>query len=95
MNLQSPFYNQARISKIPVTVRFTLGDEVSGLVTGFDENVILLEDEKGKQHLVYYGTIRQVTSERPILAMKDSRGRFQDETNSGEYYYSEKPEVIK
>jgi host factor-I protein len=51
-NLQDGFLNQLRKESIPVTVYLVNGYQLKGLVKGFDNFTVVLENE-GKQQLVY------------------------------------------
>lgn len=52
MNLQDAFLNQIRVAKTPVTVSLTGGQQLKGIIKGFDNFVIMLE-LSGKDNLVY------------------------------------------
>lgn len=52
MNLQDYFINQARKSKIEITIFLTNGFQFKGYIKGFDNFTIVLESD-GRQNLVY------------------------------------------
>ena len=51
-NLQDLFLNQARKERMNVSIYLTNGFQHKGVVKGFDNFVIMIENE-GKQHLIY------------------------------------------
>ncbi len=53
INLQDLFLNNARKERIPVTIYLMNGVKVNGQVKGFDSYIILLEDEKRQQNMIY------------------------------------------
>ncbi len=53
INLQDLFLNNARKERIPVTIYLMNGVQVKGQVKGFDSYIIMLEDEKKQQNMIY------------------------------------------
>lgn len=67
MNLQDAFLNQLRVSQIPVTIFLLGGQQLKGMVKGFDNFSVLME-LSGKDNLVYkhaISTISQVDAATP------------------------------
>lgn len=62
MNLQDAFLNQLRIAKTPVTVYLIGGQQLKGIVKGFDSFSILLE-LAGKDNLVYKHAISTISQQ--------------------------------
>ncbi len=65
VNLQDAFLNQVRKDGTPVTVHLINGFQLRGLVRGFDNFTVILEDE-GKQELVYKHAISTIIPARPV-----------------------------
>lgn len=65
LNLQDGFLNQVRKDNVPVTIYLVNGFQLKGIVRGFDNFTVVLENE-GKQLLVYKHAISTVTPMRPI-----------------------------
>ena len=53
LNLKDIFLNNARKERIAVTIYLMNGVQVKGHVKGFDSYIILLEDEKKQQNMIY------------------------------------------
>ena len=64
-NIQDVFLNTARRDRIPVTVYLINGFQLRGLIKGFDNFVVLLEDE-GRQQLIYKHALSTITPSREI-----------------------------
>lgn len=64
-NLQDLFLNEARKSKIPVTIFLTNGFQIKGFVKGFD-NFIVIIDNEGKQLMIYKHAISTVNPLKTI-----------------------------
>ncbi|MDR3278796.1 MAG: RNA chaperone Hfq [Oscillospiraceae bacterium] len=64
-NLQDVFLNQARASKLLLTVFLVNGFQMRGVVTGFDNFTVVLDTE-GKQQLIYKHAISTIVPVRPI-----------------------------
>jgi host factor-I protein len=65
IHLQDNFLNQVRKDKIPVTVFLTNGFDVKGVVTGFD-NFTLVLDNEDRNRLVYKHAIASIVPVRKI-----------------------------
>ena len=64
-NLQDGFLNQCRKENIPVTVYLVNGSQLKGLIRGFDNFTVVLENE-GKQQLVYKHALSTVMPMRNV-----------------------------
>jgi host factor-I protein len=64
-NLQDGFLNQCRKENIPVTVYLVNGYQLKGLIKGFDNFTVVLENE-GKQQLVYKHALSTVMPMRNV-----------------------------
>lgn len=73
INLQDAFLNQVRKENIPVTVYLVNGFQLKGLVRGFDNFTVILEQE-GKQQMVYKHAISTVAPIKPVhFSFSDNR----------------------
>jgi host factor-I protein len=63
--LQDVFLNQVRKEHIPVTIHLTNGFQLKGLVRGFDNFTVILDNE-GKQMMIYKHAISTVTPSRLV-----------------------------
>ena len=63
VNLQDSFLNQVRRENSEVRVVLLSGEEMIGLVRGFDNFTVVLT-VKGQQHLVYKHAIAQIISRK-------------------------------
>lgn len=59
INLQDAFLNQVRKENIAVTIYLVNGFQLKGLVRGFDNFTVILEQD-GKQQMVYKHAISTV-----------------------------------
>ncbi|HHZ20680.1 MAG TPA: RNA chaperone Hfq [Firmicutes bacterium] len=77
INLQDGFLNQVRKESIPVTVYLVNGFQLRGLVRGFDNFTVILDND-GKQQLIYKHAISTVIPARPLRELgtdtKENRG---------------------
>lgn len=64
-NLQDIFLNNARKSKLSVTIFLVNGFQLRGLVAGFDNFIVVLNCE-GKQMMVYKHAISTITPITPV-----------------------------
>ena len=62
---QDQFLNQARRERTPLTVFLMNGFQMRGIVTGFDNFVVVLSSD-GKQQMIYKHAISTITPARPI-----------------------------
>lgn len=65
INLQDSFLNQVRKDNIPVTIYLVNGFQIRGMVRGFDNFTVVLENE-GKQLLVYKHALSTITPIRAV-----------------------------
>lgn len=65
MNLQDAFINQIRTQRQTVTVKLLTGEEIVGLVRGFDPVVVVMDVEDG-QRIVYKHAISVITPHEPL-----------------------------
>lgn len=65
VNLQDWFLNQVRKESIPVTVYLVNGFQLKGLVRGFDNFTVVLENE-GRQMMVYKHAVSTVSPARSV-----------------------------
>jgi len=65
INLQDSFLNQVRKENLPVTIYLVNGFQLKGVVRGFDNFTVILENE-GKPLLVYKHAISTVTPMKPF-----------------------------
>lgn len=79
INLQDIFLNQVRKEHIQITIYLVNGFQLKGLVRGFDNYTIVLDNE-GKQQLVYKHAVSTIMPVKPInFAFSDNRN--QQDTN--------------
>lgn len=77
INLQDVFLNQARVERIAVTIFLTNGFQFKGMVRGFDNYTIVLDNE-GKQNLVYKHAVSTIIPARPISIL-DANANMKEE----------------
>jgi host factor-I protein len=66
INLQDSFLNQIRKeNNVPVIIYLINGFQLRGIVKGFDNFTILIEND-GKQQLVYKHAISTITPLKPV-----------------------------
>ena len=65
INFQDSFLTQARKGRIPLVVFLINGFQLRGILTGFDNFVILLQSE-GKQQMIYKHAVSTIVPEQPI-----------------------------
>ena len=63
--LQDAFLNQVRKERIPITIYLTNGFQLRGLIKGFDNFIIMLEND-GKQTMIYKHAISSVNPARIV-----------------------------
>lgn len=64
-NLQDTFLNYIRREKIPVTLFLMNGFQLRGVVTGFDNFVVILVTDN-KQQMIYKHAISTLVPARPL-----------------------------
>lgn len=67
-NLQDSFLNNSRKNKILVTIYLTNGFQLKGIVKGFDNFTVILDND-GKQMMVYKHAISTIIPVKPIVFM--------------------------
>jgi len=65
LNLQDYFLNQAKKERVGVVVYLVNGVQLKGMVRGFDNFTLFLENE-GKIQLVYKHAITTVSPQKPL-----------------------------
>jgi len=71
VNFQDSFLSQARKGHIPLVVFLMNGFQLRGVLTGFDNFVILLQTE-GKQQMIYKHAVSTIVPEQPISFREES-----------------------
>jgi len=69
-NLQDLFLNNARRNKIHVVIYLTNGFQLKGLVKGFDNFTVILDND-GKQMMVYKHAVSTIIPAKPILFVQE------------------------
>ena len=64
-NLQDTFLNRARAERVPVTLFLMNGFQLRGVVTGFDNFVVILVTDN-KQQMIYKHAISTLVPARPL-----------------------------
>ena len=64
-NLQDLFLLRARRDKLPVTMFLMNGFQMRGVITGFDQFVILLQSD-GRQQMIYKHAVSTMTPAVPV-----------------------------
>ena len=64
-NLQDLFLLRARRDKVPVTLFLMNGFQLKGIVTGFDNFVVVLSSD-GKQQMIYKHAISTLVPAQPV-----------------------------
>ena len=64
-NLQDIFLLQAKRDKLPVTMFLMNGFQMRGVITGFDDFVVVLDSE-GRQQVIYKHAISTIAPVRPV-----------------------------
>ena len=67
-SLQDLFLNQIRKERVSVSIYLTNGFLHRGVVKGFDNYAIMLEND-GKQFLVYKHAVATITPVKPVKTM--------------------------
>ena len=62
---QDVFLNQARRERTPLTVFLVNGFQMRGVITGFDQFVILLQSD-GRQQMIYKHAVSTMTPAMPV-----------------------------
>ena len=64
-NLQELFLTRARRDRVPATLFLMNGFQMRGVITGFDEFVVVL-DSDGKQQVIYKHAISTIVPMRSV-----------------------------
>ena len=64
-NLQEIFLTKARKQSIPLTIFLMNGFQMRGIITGFDQFVILLQSD-GRQQMIYKHAVSTMTPAVPV-----------------------------
>ena len=77
--LQDVFLNQVRRDQTQVCAQLTNGQQIDGMVKGFDSFTVIL-DVQGKQVMVYKHAISTITPAKPVYFnfSADRRGNSED-----------------
>lgn len=67
MSLQDEVLREAMKEKVPVTLFLMNGFQIRGVITGFDDNVLVIVTD-GKQQMIYKHGISTVAPIRPLKA---------------------------
>ncbi|MCQ2968903.1 MAG: RNA chaperone Hfq [Clostridium sp.] len=78
-NLQDTFLNNARKSKISVSIYLTNGFLLKGFVKAFDNFTVILDSE-GKQMMIYKHAITTISPNKPILFTEGNEYSKEDES---------------
>lgn len=65
-NLQDSFLNQVRRENVPVTIYLVNGVQIRGYVRGFDSFTVVVENENGRQLLIYKHALSTVVPQEPV-----------------------------
>ena len=68
MNVQDFFLNNVRRENIPVVIYLVNGFQIRGLVRGFDNFSVIIENE-GKQQLVYKHAVSTISPATKVSIM--------------------------
>lgn len=75
MNLQDSFLNHVRKENLGVIIYLMNGFQIRGLVRGFDNFTVIIENE-GKQQLVYKHAISTISPATNITIMQPEKKNF-------------------
>lgn len=65
MSLQDEILREAMKEKVPVTLFLINGFQIRGVITGFDDNVLVIATD-GKQQMIYKHSVSTVAPIRPL-----------------------------
>ena len=71
INFQDSFLTQARRGRVSLVVFLVNGFQLRGVLTGFDNFVILLQTD-GKQQMIYKHAVSTIVPEQPISFREES-----------------------
>ena len=72
MNLQDSFLNHVRKENLPVVIYLVNGFQIRGLVRGFDNFTVIIEND-GKQQLVYKHAVSTISPASNITIMQPEK----------------------
>jgi len=96
MNLQDSFLNQVRRENSEVRVLLVNGTLLRGIVKGFDNFTLVLNNRNG-QHLIYKHAVAQIVSQRPHVKPEEMTPAQDDAESSaagGDDNHSESPAAV-
>ena len=67
VNLQDAILREVRLTRLPVTMFLMNGFQLRGVVTGYDNFVVVLNTD-GKQQMIYKHAISTLVPIRPLKA---------------------------
>lgn len=67
INLQDIFLNQVRKEHTVVTIYLINGFQLRGIVKGFDNFTVVLENETKQQQLIYKHAISTISPVKPVI----------------------------
>ena len=73
INLQDTMLRQVRQERVPVTLFLMNGFQLRGVVTGYDNFVVVLISE-GKQQMIYKHAISTMVPIRPVGPRQENEG---------------------
>ena len=77
MNLQDSFLNHVRKENLAVVIYLVNGFQIRGLVRGFDNFTIIIEND-GKQQLVYKHAVSTISPIANITIMQPEKAEKKD-----------------
>lgn len=82
-NLQDAFLNQVRRDGVPVTIYLVNGVQIRGYVRGFDNFTVMVENEAGKQLLIYKHALSTVMPAEPVPVPAPAEARPEASRGTG------------
>ena len=79
INLQDNFLNQARRNNLQVTIYLINGFQLRGLIKGFDNFTVILENNENQQQMVYKHAISTITPQKNIENLFDNQSKDKKE----------------
>ena len=71
INLQDAILNEVRKDRVPVTLFLMNGFQLRGIITGFDNFVVVLVTD-GKQQMIYKHAISTLAPIKPLKAAQSA-----------------------
>lgn len=81
MNLQNHYLNQIRLEKVELILTLMSGERYQGKIKAFDSYVIILENEKGKQVLIFKHAIATLSPSKNLNLYPEKK---EDENNNSQ-----------